>query len=403
MLRSLRLLFFGLLPLLVLCLPGCGGSGSSSSDPLANQSSTSSSLANQTTNPTSPVTSQDPVFSLDVDTDLWAPTDLSSLPQIDSENGTVLLTAKLLNMTGGVFVDPVTNQKTEAGSPVPNQVVTFNVLAGPGTISYATPLTDKNGEAKAILSTGYVASTTNVIVEATVTVSGKNYRGYTSFQVVRGTGVIMFTSAAATKPGEQNSMLPPIEKKVDPAATPAVAFVQLIPFKLTDANGNPRTGVPVTLSVYSTNGAPTDVDIDRQTVTTDSAGMGIFNVSVALESPPPNSFTTTSVIFRAVTNDANPVTGYVGGSYSLTATPPPLTIAPSSAVFGTDTEVALTVGGGVGPFTVSSSSPARVTAALQPDGVSIVARLVDSSQWTGTVSVSVTDSAGQSATATLSR
>lgn len=403
MLRSLRLIFFGLLPLLLLCLPGCGGSGSSGSDPLAHQTSTTNNLADQTTNPTTPVTSQDPVFSLEVGTDLWAPTDLSSLPQVDTANGTVLLTAKLLNVTGGVYFDPVTDLKTEAGSPVPNQAVTFNVLAGPGTISYTTPVTDKNGEAKAIFSTGYVASTTNVIVEATVTVAGKNYRGYTSFQIVRGSGVIMFTSAAALKPGEQNSMLPAMDKKVDPAATPAVDFLQMIPFKLTDANGNPRTGVPVTLSVYSTSGAPTDVEIDRQTVTTDSAGMGIFNVSVGLVSPPPGSFTASSVIYRAVTNDANPITGYAGGNYSLTATPPPLTIAPTAAGFGTDTEIVLTVGGGARPLTVSSSAPARVTATLQPDGITIIARLADSSPWTGTVSVSVTDSAGQSATATLSR
>src|SRR6266567_3541269 len=73
----------------------------------------------------------------------------------------------------------------------------------------------------------------------------------------------------------------------DAAIAAAWIFEQLIPFKLTDANGNARVGVPVTLSVYSIDGDPAGVKIDflvtpitepnQQTVTTDSAGKGIFN------------------------------------------------------------------------------------------------------------------------------
>lgn len=330
MLRLVRLLFSGLLPVLMLYLTGCGGSGSSTSDPLGAGTPSSSNQADQaSTDPTMPVTAQDPVFSLEISTDLKTPTDLSYQPQIDSDNGTVLLTARLLNVAGGVFLDPLTGQRTEAGSPVPNQAVSFKVLAGPGVIGYATPLTDKNGEAKAVLSTGNVQSTTNVIVEASVTVDGKNYHGYTSFQVVRGTGVIMFTDAAGLKPGEQNSMLAPQEKDVDPTVTESVTFLQLIPFKLTDANGNPRAGVAVTLSVYSSAGGTGEIAVDpmaasgpgSQTVTTDAAGMGIFNILVTLASPEMNSFTAGSVVFKAVTDDSNPVTGYVGGSYALTSSP----------------------------------------------------------------------------------
>lgn len=412
MLRSVRLLFFGLLPVLVLYLSGCGESGSFTGDPLGTGTPVSSNQADQTvTDPTMPVTAQDPVFSLEVSTDLKASTDLSSLPQIDSDNGTVLLTAKLLNVTGGVFLDPLTNQRTEAGSPVPNQVVNFQVLAGPGAISYVTPLTDKNGEAKAVLATGTVLSTTNVIVDASVTVDGKNYHGYTSFQVVRGTGVIMFTDLAGLKPGEQSSMLPPQTKNVDPTVTPAVSFLQLIPFKLTDANGNPRAGVPVTLTVYNSTGNIDGVVLNPvaaagpagQTVTTDAAGMGIFNLSVTMVSPELNSFTAGTVVFEAVTNDPNPIAGYVGGSYSLTSSPRPLTISPATAQFETSTERIFTVGGGAKPFTVTSSAPDRVTAALGSDGVTITAGLADDSEWTGTVNITVTDSAGQSATASVTR
>ena len=412
--RSFRLLFFGALTLLALYLPGCGGSGSSTSDPLATGTPVSSNQADQTvTDPTMPVTAQDPVFSLEVSTDLKAPTETSMLPRVDANNGTVLLTAKLLNVAGGVYVDPVTNQKTEAGSPVPNQAVSFKVLAGPAGISYVTPLTDKNGEAKAVLATGNVLSTTNVIVEAAVTVEGRNYRGYTSFQVVRGTGVIMFTSLAETKPGYQTSMLPEQSKNVDPTATAWVSFLQLIPFKLTDANGNARSGVPVTLSVYSYTGDPDDVLINyltssageqnSQTVTTDAAGMGIFNTSITLTSPPLNSFTASSVVFKAVTNDSIPVTGYVGGSYSLTSAARPLTITPTSAGFGSVSDLTFTIGGGASPFTVASSAPGRVAVSLAADGVTVTAHLADSSQWTGSVNVLVTDAAGQSATASITR
>ena len=410
MLRSVRLLFFGLLPVLVLYLSGCGGSGSSTSDPLGTGTPASSNQADQT-DPTMPVTAQDPVYSLEVSTDLKASTDLSSLPQIDSDNGTVLLTAKLLNVAGGVFLDPSTNQRTEAGSPVPNQAVNFQVLAGPGAISYVTPLTDRNGEAKAVLATGTVRSTTNVIVDASVTVDGKNYHGYTSFQVVRGTGVIMFTDLAGLKPGEQSSMLPPQTKNVDPTVTPAVSFLQLISFKLTDANGNPRAGVPVTLTVYNSTGNIGGVVMNPvaaagpagQTVTTDAAGMGIFNLSVTMVSPELNSFTAGSVVFKAVTNDPNPIAGYVGGSYSLTSSPRPLTISPATARFETSTERIFTVGGGAKPFTVTSSAPDRVTVALGSDGATITAGLADDSEWTGTVNITVTDSAGQSATASVTR
>ena len=411
MLRSVRSLFFGLLPVLMLYLSGCGGSGNSTSDPLGNTPASSNQADQTGTQTATPVTAQDPVFALELSTDLKRPTDLSSQPQIDSDNGTVLLTAKLLNVAGGVFLDPLTNQRTEAGSPVPNQAVNFKVLAGPGAISYVTPLTDKNGEAKAVLATGNVPSTTNVIVEASVTVDGKNYHGYTGFQVVRGTGVIMFTDAAGLKPGEQSSMLAPKEKEVDPTVTESVTFLQLIPFKLTDANGNPRAGVPVTLSVYNSTGDTSDIELDpvaaagpgSQTVTTDAAGMGIFNVSVTMLSPELDSFTAGSVVFKAVTNDSNPITGYVGGSYALASSARPLTITPSAAGFDTATELVFSVGGGAKPFTVTSSAPGRVTAALGADGVTITAGLADASPWSGSVKITVSDSAGQSATASLTR
>jgi hypothetical protein len=142
-------------------------------------------------------------------------------------------------------------------------------------------------------------------------------------------GVIMFTSAAGTTPGGQTNLLTPWKAEVDLPAGMVVEFCQLIPFKVTDADGNPRVGVPVALSVYSTTSQnPNDVTIDflvsstaertPQTITTDSAGQGIFNVTVAMQSPGPGGVNTVDVVFKAVTYDDLPVTAYVGNSYTLT-------------------------------------------------------------------------------------
>ncbi|MFZ2950390.1 MAG: hypothetical protein WA003_12985, partial [Desulfuromonadaceae bacterium] len=179
-----------LLPVFMLSLTGCGSSSNGSTGDPFSSSSASTGTGTSTGTVTTPVTAQDPAFSLTLGTDLKKPTDLTVLPQIDANIGTVLLTANLLNISGGVFIDPVSNQPIAAGAPVPNQAVSFNILAGPGTISFTTPVTDKNGVANAIFTTGNVTYTTNVLIEATTTVDGKNYRAYTSFQIVRGTGII---------------------------------------------------------------------------------------------------------------------------------------------------------------------------------------------------------------------
>lgn len=410
-------LFACLLLLSTLALAGCGGSSSGStqaSDPFSNSTSPEPNTT------TTPVTVQDPTFSLTITTDLNKPTDLTVLPQVDVNIGTVLLTAQLLNISDGVYIDPGTNQPIAAGAPLPNQVVSFNILAGPGTIAYTTPVTGRDGNVNAIFTTGNVNYTTNVLIEATTTVDGKNYRAYTSFQIVRGTGVIMFTDKAGTKPGEQSNMLEPWSKDgVDSTIVPSVDVLQLVPFKVTDSNGNPRVGVPITLSVYSiTTLRPDDVTIDflvpsfpdtavtepnQQTITSDSAGMVIFNVAVNIKTPLPGSFTSSSVVFKARTNDPIPVTAYVGGSYSMTSKLPTLVISPAAASFGTATDITFTISGGVKPFGVTSNNTSRVTATLQPDGVTVVAHLVDTTAWTGSVTISATDSAGQTVSATVSR
>lgn len=228
-------------------------------------------------------------------------------------------------------------------------------------------------------------------------------------------GVIMFTDKAGLEPGGQSNMLEPWEKKdVDPAVASSVAAMQLLPFKVTDSNGNPRVGVPVTLSVYSiTTLDPDDVTIDflvtpitepnQRTITTDSAGMAIFNTAVIIRTPPAGSFTSLSVVFKAMTNDSIPVTAYVGGNYSLTSKLPQIAISPANASFGGSTDLTFTISGGIKPFTVNSNNTGRVTAALSSDGSTVTAHLVDTTSWSGSVIISAVDSGGQTVSATITR
>lgn len=397
--RCITVITMFLLSLMLFALGGCGGSGGTT----ATSSPFVSGGGSTTTVGSTPITPQNPEISMVLTTDLAKPTDLTKLPQIDANIGTVMLSAKLLNVSGGDIIDSTTGGHIAPGQPIPNVAVTFSVLAGPGTTGSTTPVTDKNGVSNAIFTSGNVLYTTNVIIEATATVSGNIYRAYTSFQIVRGTGVISI--------GE-NGLLPSMSKEEDPNLASAERFIQLIPFKLTDSNGNPRVGVPVTLSLYSQSNDSTVVidylknpvtEPNQQTVTSDSAGRGVFNVSVTMPMPAPGLTKIESIVYKAVTNDVNPIVAYVGGMYSLTAKLPALVITPSTASFGTATDITFTVSGGVAPYSVTSNNTSRVTVTLQPDGVTAVAHLVDTTQWTGSVIISAKDSAGQTAAATVSR
>ena len=244
-------------------------------------------------------------------------------PTIDVDNGQVLVTAKVI-------------QNDVAVPGVPVKFAITAPVNGPATIEagLTTVNTDSNGVAVTRITAGNWPITTNIIVQATATIGKYSATATTTFQIVRGGGVIMFTNEAGLKPGEQTNMLEPWSREdVDSTIAPRVNVLQLLPFKVTDSNGNPRVGVPITLSVYSiTSLNPGDVTVDflvspvtepnQRTITTDSAGMGIFNVAVTLVTPPPGSFTAASVVFKAVTNDAIPVTAYVGGTYSMTGKDP---------------------------------------------------------------------------------
>ena len=375
-----------LLPLVMLTLAGCGGgsSGSSSADPFSSNTAAADPGSRTIFGNISTATGK---------TGIAVTTDVAA---VDANNGQVLATANVVS--GGV--------------PVPGVPVTFAILApinGPATIEtgLTTVTTDSNGAAITRITTGNTLATTNVIISATTTIGTQTAVADTAFQIVRGTGAISFGTVTLTNSEKYNS-----------AAT-AIVFRQLVPFKVTDSNGNPRVGVPVTLSIYSqSNTSPVIIDflkggvveLTANTVTTDSTGSGIFNTSVTAPVPATPGFVyTDTIVLRAVTNDSIPLTEYGGVMVASKREPAPdtpavispIVISPTTGFFAT-TDVAgatmqFTISGGSPPYTVAATNPARVSVVLQPDGVTAIATLLDASQWTGSVSFSVLDKNGTGA------
>lgn len=379
--RYVRSFFFLMLPLFLFSLQGCGGGSGSSSG------------FNPSTTSTSSSTTQQPTSTQSVTYKMAAAPNVTS---VDANNGQVVVTATLTGSTGAV---------------VSGQTVTFSIAAGPATVtpSLVNVVTDSNGQAVTLITAGNTLTTTNVIVQATAAISGQVATAQTTFQVARGSGVITFPNSPMTN-----------EKTIG-TDVPSEYFIEQIPFTVTDSNGNPRVGVPVTLSVYSHFGTGL-ITVDylqnpvtepnQQTVTTDSQGKGIFNVTVLVAAPGPGLNTVDSIVFKAVTNDANPLVAYAGLMTNLietttTSTSSTLTISPAAANFvATDVAgatVNFVISGGTAPYVLSTSNPGLVSVVLQPDGVTAIATLLDASLWTNTVTITVTDAASHTATATIKR
>ncbi|HJV65986.1 MAG TPA: hypothetical protein VJ550_09640 [Geomonas sp.] len=373
--RYLRSIFVWLMPFMLLSLQGCGGGNS-----------------NGTFTPVSTTAVGGNNGSTTVNTTVSGTLTLTATPaSIDANGGQVLVTAKVVDLNG---------------TALPNQAVKFSVVAGPASVdpNFTTVTTDSNGEAIAIVIPGNTTVTTNVIVLATCKFGLQTASAHTTFTMARGTGAITFSGSPYTN-----------EASIDPGV-PYVIFQNQIPFTLTDANGNPRPGVPVTLSVYSHSGDPRTVitvdyladptaELTQSTVTTDSKGQGIFNVTVQVFAPGPGLFTSDSIVFKAVTNDTLPLVAYAGLTTKLTETASSLSVAPQSSAFAAGDVVGATrtiiVAGGVAPYTATSSAPNLVSASVS--GSTVTLTLQDASAWTQTVSILISDSKGQSVTATVTR
>lgn len=293
------------------------------------------------------------------------------------------------------------------GAEIDGRSVSFSVAAGPATVDpgLASVVTDSNGKAVTIIFPGNVLSTTNVILVASTTINGKAIRAYAPFQIVRGTGVIAFITSQA--PSDPNGTLVTLDKTVDANfAGESFEFMQQLPVKLTDANGNPRVGVPVTISIDNQLTGWASTFFKNPTVITDSAGQAIFNIGVTMTAPPQGVTHTDSIIYKAVTTEASGVPAlltYTGFVVSMTTKYVPLVITPATAKFDSATDIGFTISGGVAPYSVSSSNALLVSATLLVDGTSVNAHLVDSSAWTAPVTISVTDAAGNTASAAVSR
>jgi len=375
-----------LLSIISFALSGCGGSsGNGTFNPVP--------VANSASSPSS----QPPFSNISSATGKYAISLQVDRATIDANVGQLLATATIAS----------SNDAAIAGHPV-----TFSVSAGPATVDPAlvTVSTDSNGKAVTILAPGDVLTTTNVILVAETVINGKSIRAYASFQIVRGSGVITFIT---TKPStDPDGTLFTLDETVAAnfAGVP-FEFMQQLPFQVTDANGNPRVGVPVTVSVENQLTGRATIAPSNPTVVTDSAGKGIFNVGVIMTAPPPGVTHTDAIIYRAVSTEASgtpQLLGYAGFVVAMTTKTPPLVINPGTASFGTAVELTFTISGGLKPYAVSSSNRSLVSVTLESDdinGFTITAHLEvsDPALLTEPVTVTVSDLAGNTATATVTK
>jgi hypothetical protein len=297
--RYLKMVVFALLPVVMLALVGCGGSGSTTQDPFGSKTP-----VNPPSNPVYPnISTATGKLTLSLTTDV---------PSIDVDNGQVLAIAQV--KAGDAPVAGI----TVSFSATPNTLV---------TIESATAVTDSTGTAVTRITSGHVDSTTNVLLKAEIKVGTATVVTNANLQLVRGGGVIMFTDKAGQNPTGQTNLYP-LTTKTAPEGGPYYYYT-LIPFKVTDSNGNPRVGVPVTLSVYSiTTKDANDATVDflvgqvtepnQATVTTDSAGQGVFNTRVFMTDYLfAKQHVVVDLVYKAVTNGSPPVTAYLGVPYEL--------------------------------------------------------------------------------------
>lgn len=308
-------------------------------------------------------------FTVDPSIKLALVTDIA---RVDANNGQVVATATLTD---------------SAGTAITGQQITFSILGGSASVTSAGSVsTSASGTANATIQTGNTNSTQNVLVQAATTYAGTTYTQVTSFQIARGTGILTLSTTASAS-------------STIAADITAQTFFHQIPFTLTDSNGNPRPNVPVTLSVLSWLGST--ATIGTPTVTSDAAGKGVFNTQTTVNVGTQGGISDSSVVFKAETNDANPVIAFGGEQYLVTRGLSALTLSPASVVFTgssvTETST-IVVNQGVAPYTVSSSNASRVSAAIVGSSVTLTLQSVN---WSGSETITVTDAKGQTAAATV--
>ena len=240
------------------------------------------------------------------------------VPTVNTQKITLVTDRATVDANSGQVV--VTATVTNNGVATPSVPVTFSIVSPTNSLALIEPglttvNTDFNGVAKTLITTSNSSVTTSVIVQGRATINGQVLVATTTFQIVRGAGVITF-----------GSLVPLTYTATYNSTATFVSFNQLIPFKLTDSNGNPRVGVPVTLDIFSVTGL-SNVSVNdtaNLTVPSDATGSGVFNLTVTIPVPVTPGFTLTgAIVFRAVTADPVPVIGYVGLTVSSSKTAAP--------------------------------------------------------------------------------
>lgn len=285
--RLLRMIMPFMASVMLLALFGCGSGSSSSSSPFTGGTTDSTTATGSGT-----LLSYNLVLSL---------TPTSGTGSTVGPNSTVIATAIL---------------KDSDGNPVANQGIKYEAVEGPVTIDPAIVNTDSTGKAINFLKAG---STTNsavdVIIKASTTVKGQLVTSIGIFKILRSeSNIIKFLTTKGTT--DPDGTLNTLKVTVNDAPTPSSrTILQLVPFQILDNNGIPRTRVPVQVSVYSEIGdCPVFIDSPEtaaRTVTTDDAGLGIFNAGVTVVVPPIGSENACSIIYKAEAADPNNPTGTI--------------------------------------------------------------------------------------------
>ncbi|QWV99084.1 Ig-like domain-containing protein [Geomonas nitrogeniifigens] len=197
--------------------------------------------------------------------------------QVSPADGNLNSTRLSLSMTT-LAVSPnqeqviVATAKDASNNPIANLPVAFRVAAGPASMVIANSVTDSNGQATTIVKAGNPAAVSNVIVEATATVSGSAVVANIPFQVVPTTiSTVNYTmTMAASKQVVDNN---------------EEFFVQVL---LKDSGANPVVGQTVAFSVASGEAA-----VITATAVTDSLGKGLARIRAL------NPASTSAVILQA--------------------------------------------------------------------------------------------------------
>lgn len=276
--------------MLVLTLAGCSGSGTDANSSVKDQFN--SAAGNQNTPEVTTSTGSVLSYNLTLST-----TDSTGKSTTVGPNATVIATATLTDTDGNAVANQLITFESDPKSPVP--------------IVAQTAGTNSSGKALVFLTAPDTVSSTDVILVASTVVKTQPVSAISIFKILRGSGnVINFiTTKTPTDPdGTLNTVAVVVEGQ--PSPLPGKILLQLVPFEILDLNNNPRSHIPVTISIYSHIGCP-DVFIDSPasenplttTVTTDESGRGIFNVGVPLNMPPMGDKIACSVIYKAVGPD----------------------------------------------------------------------------------------------------